>query len=150
MNMKIDKKLIVVLGPTACGKTKMAVKLAAKYGGEIVSADSRQVYCGMDIGTGKDLVDYQIGRKKIPYYLIDVVKPMTEFNVGKYQKLAYAAIDNILSLGKRPFLVGGTGLYLDAVTQGYQFLPNKGKIRNSKFEIRNWRSILEKWSIEKF
>jgi len=120
-----NKKIIVILGPTATGKTKLAVKLAMKYSGEIISADSRQVYQGMDIGTGKDLKDYQIGRQHVPYYLIDIVSPKSEFNVAKYQKLAYQAIDDILARDKIPFLVGGTGLYIDAITKGYVFgTPN--------------------------
>ncbi len=118
-----NNKLIVILGPTACGKTRLATGLAAKFGGEIVSADSRQVYRGMDVGTGKDLADYQVGKKQIPYHLIDIISPKSEFNVAKYQHLAYQAIDGILRRGKVPFLVGGTGLYLDAVIGGYVFSP---------------------------
>lgn len=114
-------KLAVVVGPTASGKTKLAVRLAHKFRGEIISADSRQVYRGMDIGTGKDLADYFFNQKKIPYHLIDVVSPSTDFNVAKYQKKAYQAIDLVLSKKKVPFLVGGTGLYVDAVTKGYIF-----------------------------
>ncbi len=122
----MNRKLIVILGPTACGKTKLAVRLAAKYQGEIISADSRQVYRGMDIGTGKDLADYVVKNKsgkkiKIPYHLIDVVSPKTDYNVSKYQKAAYRAVEDVLSREKTPFLTGGTGLYLDAVTKGYVF-----------------------------
>lgn len=108
-------KLIVILGPTATGKTKLAVKLARAFNGEIVSADSRQVYVGMDIGTGKDLQDY--GR--VPSHLIDVVSPKKRFSLSAYQKLAYTAIDDILARGKVPFLVGGTGLYISAIVDGY-------------------------------
>ena len=128
---KISKKLIVVLGPTATGKTKLAVFLASKFNGEIISADSRQVFRGMDIGTGKDLNDYIIKQKgksvKIPHHLIDVVSPKTEFNVAKYQKLAYSAIEDILRRNKLPILVGGTGLYLDAVIYGYDFANQSTK-----------------------
>jgi tRNA dimethylallyltransferase len=121
MSNKTEKpKIIVVLGTTASGKTALGVKLAAKYNGEIISADSRQVFKGMDIGTGKDLIEYQVGRKKIPYHLIDVVSPNTEFNLAKYQKLAKAAISDILSRGKLPIIVGGTGLYLQAIIDGYK------------------------------
>ena len=127
------KPLIVIVGPTACGKTRLAARLAAKFKGEIISADSRQVYRGMDIGTGKDLIDYTVGKVQVPYHLIDVVDPKTEYNVAKYQKKAYAAIEDVLQRNKIPFLVGGTGLYVDAVTQGYVFSSNK---QNSK-EIRN-------------
>src|SRR3989344_7353571 len=122
-------KIVAIIGPTASGKTKLGVYLASKFNGEIVSADSRQVYRGMDVGTGKDLDDYKLRIKnyesgkikiiKIPYHLIDVVSPKTEFNLAKYQKLAYKAIDDVLKRGKLPILVGGTGLYLQAVIDGY-------------------------------
>lgn len=138
-----NNKLVVILGPTACGKTKIATVLAHKYNGEIVSADSRQVYKGMDIGTGKDLADYTINGSKVPYHLIDIVDPETNFNVAQYQKLAYQAIDNILSRGKVPFLVGGTGLYIDAVTKNYQF----NEITPDKQEVI--RKKLDKWSLER-
>lgn len=137
----MNQKLIVILGPTACGKTKIATALAAKYNGEIVSADSRQVYRGMDIGTGKDLRDYAVKLKvkslklkvvKIPYHLIDVVSPMTPFNVAKYQKMAYGAINDVLERGRVPFLVGGTGLYIDAVVKG--FVLNQLRITNYEFQ----------------
>jgi tRNA dimethylallyltransferase len=117
---KNKPKIIVVLGTTASGKTSLGVKLAAKYNGEIISADSRQVFKGMDIGTGKDLAEYQVGRKKIPYHLIDVVSPNTEFNLANYQKLTKDAIADILSRGKLPIIVGGTGLYLQAIIDGYK------------------------------
>ncbi|MCK5459937.1 tRNA (adenosine(37)-N6)-dimethylallyltransferase MiaA, partial [Candidatus Parcubacteria bacterium] len=131
-NIKNKKRIIAILGPTAVGKTKLSVKLACQFNGEIVSADSRQIYKGMDVGTGKDLQDYQINLKskklktvKIPYHLIDVVSPNTEFNLAKYQKLAYKAIDNILLKEKTPFLVGGSGLYLQAVVDGYNLSETK-------------------------
>lgn len=108
-------KVIVVLGPTASGKTRLAVELARRFNGEIVSADSRQVYRGMDVGTGKDLAEYG----EIKYHLIDVVDPMEEFGLAQYKKLADAAIDDILRRGKVPFLVGGSGLYLQAVVDNY-------------------------------
>lgn len=121
MSNKTEKpKIIVVLGTTASGKTALGVKLAAKYNGEIISADSRQVFKGMDIGTGKDLIEYQVGLKKIPYHLIDVVSPNTEFNLAKYQKLVKTAIKDILSRDKLPIIVGGTGLYLQAIIDGYK------------------------------
>ena len=126
-----QNKLIVILGPTATGKTKLAVKLANKFAGEIISADSRQVYRGMDIGTGKDLKEYQ-GKKRIPYHLIDVLSPKTGFNVAKFQRLAYGAIDDVLKRGRQPFLVGGTGLYIDAVVKGYQFPLEQSSVKNRK------------------
>lgn len=115
---KLDK-VIVILGPTAAGKTSLAVHLASKYKGEIVSADSRQVYQGMDVGTGKDLAEYKMGNKSIVYHLIDVVSPNTEFNLAQYQKLALKAIADIIARGKLPIIVGGTGLYLQAIVDNY-------------------------------
>ncbi|MFH0923419.1 MAG: tRNA (adenosine(37)-N6)-dimethylallyltransferase MiaA [Candidatus Falkowbacteria bacterium] len=138
MGIKGKNKIIVILGPTSGGKTGLAVKLAYKFNGEIVSADSRQVYRGMDIGTGKDLGEYEITQKhkntktqktvKIPYCLIDVVSPNTEFSLAKYQKLAYKAIDDVLSRDKLPIIAGGSGLYLQAVVDNYNLSkakPNK-------------------------
>lgn len=126
MSKKSEKpKIIVVLGTTASGKTSLGVKLATKYNGEIISADSRQVFKGMDIGTGKDLIEYKVGRQKIPYHLIDVVAPNTEFNLAKYQKLANKALKDILSRGKLPIIVGGTGLYLQAIIDGYKLTVGK-------------------------
>ncbi|MFH1558966.1 MAG: tRNA (adenosine(37)-N6)-dimethylallyltransferase MiaA [Patescibacteria group bacterium] len=110
--------LIVILGPTACGKTHLAVNLAHKFKGEIISADSRQVYRGLDIGTGKDLEQYASVQPPVPYHLIDVANPRRQFTLARYQKLAQKAIKNILKRKKIPFLVGGTGLYIKAVTSG--------------------------------
>ena len=111
-------KLIVVLGPTACGKSSLGVELARHCNGEIVSADSRQVYRGLDLGTGKITSDEMEG---IPHHMLDVVEPNTPYSVADFQRGAYAAIDGILSRGKQPLLVGGTGLYIRAVTQGFVF-----------------------------
>lgn len=135
--LKTRNKIIAIIGPTASGKTKLGVSLARKFRGEIVSADSRQVYKGMDIGTGKDLKEYG----DVPYHLIDVVSPKTEFNLAKYQKLAYRAIDDILKRGKLPILVGGSGLYLQAVIDGYLLSEAKPK--------KELRERLEKMSVEK-
>lgn len=133
------QKLIVIVGPTASGKTSLAVSLARKFNGEIVSADSRQVYKGMDLGSGKDLPEYG----KIPYHLIDVVKPNTEFNVAKFQRLAYKAIDDILSRGKVPILAGGTGLYVQAVVDGYILPPGKpDKELRKKLEKQSFKRLL--------
>ncbi|HZJ40953.1 MAG TPA: tRNA (adenosine(37)-N6)-dimethylallyltransferase MiaA [Candidatus Saccharimonadales bacterium] len=112
-------KVIVILGPTGSGKTALGVKLAAALNGEIISADSRQVYRGMDIGTGKDLAEYKIGRRQIPYHLIDIISPNTKFNLARYQKLAVKVINEIVSRGRLPIIVGGTGLYLQAVVDNY-------------------------------
>ncbi|MFA6513854.1 MAG: tRNA (adenosine(37)-N6)-dimethylallyltransferase MiaA [Patescibacteria group bacterium] len=113
-------KIVVILGPTASGKTSLGVKLATRFNGEIISADSRQVYRGMDIGTGKDLAEYSIGRKKISYHLIDIIQPNTKFNLARYQKLAFKTITDILERKKLPIIVGGTGLYLQAIVDNYQ------------------------------
>lgn len=116
-------KVVIILGPTATGKTKLALKLALKFDGEIISADSRQVYREMDIGTGKDLESYQINingkLKKIKYHLIDVLNPNQKFNVAKYKKLAIKIIKDILKRGKLPIVVGGTGLYISAIVDNY-------------------------------
>lgn len=112
-------ELICILGPTACGKTKYAVELAKKIDGEILSADSRQVYRGMDIGTGKDLSDYG----EVPYHLIDIVDAGSKYNIYEYQKDFEKAYQDIISRGKRPILCGGSGLYIEAATCGY-YLPD--------------------------
>ena len=111
--------LITILGCTATGKTKLAVKLADKFNGEIISADSRQVYRGMNIGTGKDLSEYSINGKSIPYHLIDVIDPKEEFNLYSFQQLFYKYYNSIKDNNRLPFLVGGTGLYLSSVLQDY-------------------------------
>ncbi|QQS59993.1 tRNA (adenosine(37)-N6)-dimethylallyltransferase MiaA [Candidatus Falkowbacteria bacterium] len=123
--MKNLPKLIVILGPTSSGKTKLAVEVARLFNGEIVSADSRQVYKGMDIGTGKDLDEYGKGSKAIQYHLIDVAEPSNQFNLKQYQSLAYRAIDGIIKRKITPILVGGSGLYLQAVVDGYQLSDAK-------------------------
>lgn len=112
--------LITILGPTATGKTALAAPLADKYNGEIISADSRQVYRGMDIGTGKDLKDYNINGQAIPYHLIDIVDPGDEFDLFSYQKSFYSAYNDIRSRKKIPLLTGGTGMYLSSVIQNYE------------------------------
>jgi tRNA dimethylallyltransferase len=111
--------MLVVLGPTASGKTALAVRLAAGCNGEIISADSRQVYRGMDIGTGKDLSEYTFRGERIPFHLIDIVDPGYEYNVYEYKRDFLTAYNDIVSRGKEPILCGGTGLYLDAVLRGY-------------------------------
>lgn len=107
---------IVILGPTASGKTRLAVALARELGGEIISADSRQVYRGMDIGTGKDLGEYG----EVPYHLIDILDPGEEFSVFLFQRLCFDAMEQIRSRGRLPVIVGGTGLYLDSILRGYR------------------------------
>ncbi len=145
---KINKnKIIAIIGPTASGKTKIAVALAIKFNGEIVSADSRQVYRGMDIGTGKDKQEYQIKTDKlshVPYYLIDVATPDQNFNLADYQRLAFKAIDDILQRGKLPILVGGSGLYLQAIVDNYLLTPvNPDWNRRKTLEQKTDRALFE-------
>jgi tRNA dimethylallyltransferase len=129
MSTEIKKpKVVVIIGPTASGKTALGVKLAAHFEGEIVSADSRQVFRGLDIGTGKDLAEYTLPGQTIPFHLIDVCEPMEEYNLARYQKEASEAIEKIITKGKLPLLVGGSGLYLQALVDGYVLssaTPNK-------------------------
>lgn len=115
--------LITILGPTASGKTSLAAALACKLGSEIISADSRQVYCRMNIGTGKDLEDYTVDGRRIPYHLIDIVAPGYKYNVFEYQRDFLAAYESIRRQGKLPIMCGGTGLYLESVLKGYRLLP---------------------------
>lgn len=115
----MQTNLITILGPTATGKTKLATQLAHKYNGEIISADSRQVYIGMNIGTGKDLEDYVIGGKKIEYHLVDIVHPKDEFNLFTFKEMFAKCFYEITSRNKIPFLVGGTGLYISSIIQNY-------------------------------
>ena len=128
--------MITILGPTASGKTSLAAALAARInsldaaswggdtqGAEIISADSRQVYRGMDIGTGKDLEDYTIDGKQIPYHLIDICEPGTKYNLFEYQQDFYDAYLDIQKRGVLPILCGGTGLYIESVLKGYHLSP---------------------------
>ena len=121
------QKMITILGPTASGKTPLAVAVAARIGGEIISADSRQVYRRMDIGTGKDLADYTITYNRepltIPYHLIDICEPGTKYSLFQYQRDFFDAYQDIIGRGKTPILCGGTGLYIEAVLKGYQLSP---------------------------
>jgi len=119
--MKTD--MITILGPTACGKTSTAAALAADINGEIISADSRQVYRGMDIGTGKDLADYIVNGKHIPYHLIDICPPGSKYNLFQYQQDFHKAYDDITQRGVTPILCGGTGLYIESVLRGYKLSP---------------------------
>lgn len=134
-------KIIVILGPTASGKTSLGVKLAHDLNGEIISADSRQVYRGMDIGTGKDLLEYNYKGINIPYHLIDVASPLSNFNLARYQKLAIKKINEVLKKKKLPIIVGGTGLYLQAIVDNYKLSDLKSN--------REMRDKLEKLGAEK-
>ena len=114
--------LIVILGPTATGKTRVAARLAKERGSEILSADSRQVYRGMDLGTGKDLSEFLVDGVKVPYHLIDIVDAGHEFNLFEYQRLFYRCFSELSGRGIVPIMVGGTGLYIEAVVRGYTML----------------------------
>ena len=126
------QKMITILGPTASGKTPVAARLAVEIDGEVISADSRQVYRRMDIGTGKDLADYVFDDKLIPYHLIDIREPGTKYNLFEYQQDFFDAYQDIRSRGKVPILCGGTGLYIEAVLKGYHLspVPQNQELRN--------------------
>ncbi|WP_276965296.1 tRNA (adenosine(37)-N6)-dimethylallyltransferase MiaA [Bacteroides graminisolvens] len=115
--------LIAILGPTASGKTSFAATLAYELDTEIISADSRQIYREMDLGTGKDLADYTVNGKQIPYHLIDIAEPGYKYNVFEYQRDFLNAYQSIKQKGRLPVLCGGTGLYLESVLKGYQLIP---------------------------
>ena len=120
--MKSD--IITILGPTASGKTTLATHLADKLGNaEIISADSRQVYKGMDVGTGKDLTDYQVEGHQIPYHLIDIAEAGEKYNLFQYQQDFWSAYYDIIGRGKFPILCGGTGLYIESVLKSYKMVP---------------------------
>ncbi len=116
-------KMITILGPTASGKTSLAASLAHRLGAEIISADSRQVYRRMDLGTGKDLGDYTVDGQKVPYHLIDIVEPGTKYNLFEYQRDFLKAYEDITSRGLQTILCGGTGLYIESILKGYRLIP---------------------------
>lgn len=118
-----DYDLIAILGPTASGKTPFAAALAYELDAEIISADSRQIYRGMDLGTGKDIIDYTVKGRQIPYHLIDIAEPGYKYNVFEFQHDFLNAYEAIKQRGKLPVLCGGTGLYLESVLKGYQLIP---------------------------
>ena len=132
--------LVTLLGPTATGKTKLAAYLAKDLNGEIISADSRQVYKFMDIGTGKDLSDYIIDNNEVPYHLINIADPTEEYNLYRYKSDFYQTFEKIKAAEKLPFLVGGTGMYLSAILQNY-------KLRKADLSENRIRE-LEKYSKE--
>lgn len=132
--------LITILGPTASGKTPLAASLAAKMNTEIISADSRQIYRRMDLGTGKDLVDYTVSGIDIPYHLIDICEPGYKYNVFEYQRDFLQAYEKVTAKGKVPILCGGTGMYLESILKGYRLIPVP--------ENKELRSSLEDKSLE--
>ncbi|TWV11346.1 tRNA (adenosine(37)-N6)-dimethylallyltransferase MiaA [Bacteroidaceae bacterium HV4-6-C5C] len=119
----LNYDLIAILGPTASGKTKLAAALAHTLDTEIISADSRQIYRNMDLGTGKDIADYFVEGKQIPYHLIDIVEPGYKYNVFEYQRDFLHAYETIREKQALPIVCGGTGLYLESILRGYKLLP---------------------------
>ena len=119
----MKRDLITILGPTASGKTALAAALASDIGAEIISGDSRQVYRDMDLGTGKDLDDYIIRGRRVPYHLIDIVEPGYKYNVFEFQRDFLQAYLNIKDKGKEVILCGGSGLYIESVLRGYRLIP---------------------------
>jgi len=148
-----NRSAIVIIGPTASGKTRLGVLIAKKFNGEIVSADSRQVYRGLDLGTGKDLDEYD----GIKYHLIDIAEPGQKFSLFDYLKLARVAIEDIFSRGKVPVIVGGTGLYVQALTEGFQLEQSqKSKLITCSREqlnsstVEQLRNILQEIDPERY
>lgn len=131
----IDADILVVLGPTASGKTSFAAHLADEFDGEVISADSRQVYKEMNLGTGKDYKDYHVGAHQIPYHLIDIAEPGTRYNVYEFQKDFLEVYQSLKSKGKLPVLCGGSGLYIEAVLKGYKLIhvPIDPELRQSLY-----------------
>ena len=144
----MDCRLITILGPTASGKTTLAAHLAARLNdAEIISADSRQVYRGMDIGTGKDLADYTVDGKDIPFHLIDICQAGEKYNLFRFQQDFHAAYEDIVFRHRRPILCGGTGLYIESVLKGYKMeaVPENPELREQLKDcsLQELRGILE-------
>ena len=140
--------LVVILGPTASGKTNFAVKLADLFETEIISADSRQVYKNMDIGTGKDLFEYQINGKSIPYHLIDIIDPLEDYSIHKFSNDFYNAYKSIIKKNKLPILCGGSGLYIESILLNYKIpnIPPDYELRQEleNKSIKSLQSLLQK------
>ncbi len=132
----MNSDILVVLGPTASGKTAFAARLAYEFGAEVISADSRQVYREMNIGTGKDYGDYKVGDRYIPYHLVDIAEPGTRYNVYEYQKDFLKVYEDLKSRDILPVLCGGSGLYIEAVLKGYKLIhvPPDPELRKSLYE----------------
>ena len=149
MSTKIKYDLVTILGATATGKTTVAVALADKIGAEIISADSRQVYRGMDIGTGKDIDEYNYNGKNIPYHIIDIVDAGEKYDVFQYQNDFLNAYSKIKNKGVNAVLCGGTGMYIDAVTKGYKLIevPDNDELRASleNKELSELKEILSNY-----
>lgn len=145
MSSKYD--LITILGPTASGKTQLAAHVAKMIDGEIISGDSRQVYRGMNLGTGKDYGDYTIDSTRIPYHLIDIVDAGSKYNVYEFQKDFFSVYDDIRARGKRSVLCGGSGLYIESVIKGYRLIavPDNPVLRDS-FKAKSDEELIEQLS----
>lgn len=141
--MKNMRKIVAIVGPTATGKTGLGVEIATKYNGEIISADSRQVFRGLDIGTGKDLSEYG----DVKYHLIDICNPSEEFTMFDWLKKAREVIEDIFSRGKLPVIVGGTGLYIQSLVEGFQLMTDKSQTINFKSQI-NPKSQIQNYKRE--
>ena len=147
-------KLIIILGPTASGKTSLAVSIANKYNGEIISADSRQIYKGMDIGTGKDLDEYIVNNQKIKYHLIDILHPSKDYSVFQFKNDFYPIYDQLIVNKKNPILCGGTGLYLESILLNYD-MPTIGpnpilRKKLEKLSMKDLENILKDLDYEIF
>lgn len=136
--------MITILGPTATGKTSLAANLASLINGEIISADSRQVYKGMDIGTGKDLADYEVNGFTVPHHLVDIVDPGYEYNVFEFQRDFLEAYTKIDEKGSIPILCGGTGLYIESVLKGYKLINvPKNETLREELELKEDKELIE-------
>ena len=137
--------LVMVLGPTASGKTRLGVELARELGGEIVSADSRQVYRGLDIGAGKDLEEYSFGGPPVPFHLIDIVDLDIEFSVFDYQQRFFAVFDDLKARGVPPIVVGGSGLYLQSILNKYRMVEVPEDLdRRAELEVEATTTLIER------
>ena len=142
--MSSKYNMLTILGPTAGGKTSVATRMASILNGEVISADSRQVYRGMDLGTGKDLDDYIVDGKEIPYHLIDIVDAGYKYNVYEYQRDFVKAYEDIINRNKFPVFCGGSGMYLEAVLKGYKLInvPNDENLRK-ELETKSEQELIE-------
>lgn len=143
LNRVQSPELLIIMGPTASGKTKVAVNLAQRLKGEIISADSRQVYKRMDIGTGKDISEYHTSTGVIPYHLIDILEPGEKYNLHEFQKDFKRSFEHIKAKGNQPILCGGTGLYIESVLRSLQFsaVPVNESLRE-ELDILGYEELL--------
>ena len=133
---KKELNFIVITGPTATGKTKVAVDIAYQYNGEIISADSRQIYKGMDVGTGKDLDEYIVNNKQIPYHLIDILDPNENYSVYQFQRDFLSSYNSIKERNNLPILCGGTGLYIESILLKYRLQNAPGPNQNLRQSLQ--------------